>query len=447
MKRHLLAATTALTILLPNFAHAEEDIAARLKALEQEIAILKRKQEVKEEVQKAQSEKSATVQLDDKRGFVVTSPNKDYEFRVRGYAQIDNRTFLNNDNASNTDQFLVRTARPIIEAKIKDDYYGRLMLDFGGNQTRVLDAYADYKPQPLFNVRVGKFKSPIGLERWQSEQDLPFAERGLATNLVPFRDLGVELYGDVIPQTLEYQVSFTNGTADYGDSNSDTDNAKDVTARVFAHPFRNSETAALQGLGVGFAGSVGNRNGNTTNTSLTDGYRSNSQAKVFTYSTTSFADGNEVRLNPQVYYYTGPFGFLGEYVKVDGDVRNGTKKASLTNDAWTLLASYVLTGEDASFDGVKVKNDFDLDSGQWGAWEVLGRVSQLNVDDKAFPIYADPTKSVKEAREYVAGLTWYLNNNLKWNANYAYTSFDGGAAKGTDRQNEQVVINRLQFRF
>ena len=154
-----------------------------------------------------------------------------------------------------------------------------------------------------------------------------------------------------------------------------------------------------------------------------------------------------MRLNPQVYYYTGPFGFLGEYVKVDGDVRNGTKKASLTNDAWTLLASYVLTGEDASFDGVKVKNDFDLDSGQWGAWEVLGRVSQLNVDDKAFPIYADPTKSVKEAREYVAGLTWYLNNNLKWNANYAYTSFDGGAAKGTDRQNEQVVINRLQFRF
>jgi phosphate-selective porin OprO/OprP len=445
MKKHLLAATTALTVLLPSFGHAE-DISERLKALEQEIAILKRKQEVKEEVQKAQSEKSATVQLDDKRGFVVTSPNKDYEFRVRGYAQIDNRTYLNNDNSSNTNQFLVRTARPIFEAKIKDDFSGRLMLDFGGNQTRVVDAYADYKPQKLFNIRVGKFKSPIGLERWQSEQELPFAERGLATNLVPFRDIGVQFYGEFIPQTLEYQVAFTNGTADYGDSNSDTDNAKDVTARVFAHPFRNSETAVLQGLGVGVAGSLGNRNGTTTNTGLTDGYRSNAQARVFTYSTGSIADGNEWRINPQVYYYGGPFGFLGEYVKADGNVRNGSRKTTLSNDAWTLLASYVLTGEDASFEGVKVKNDFDLQSGQWGAWEVLGRVSQLNIDDKAFPIYADPTKSVKEAREYVAGLNWYLNNNLKWNANYAYTSFDGGATRG-DRQNEQAIINRLQFRF
>ena len=385
--------------------------------------------------------------LDGNRGLVITSPNKDYELRIHGYAQIDNRTYLNNDNAANTDQFLVRTARPIIEAKIADEYSARLMLDFGNNQTRVLDAFADYKPEKEFNVRVGKFKAPIGLERWQSESDIPFVERGLATNLVPFRDIGVQVYGDVIPKTVEYQLAFTNGSSDLSDNNGDTDNAKDITARIFTHPFHETNIPALRGLGVGIAGSIGDRNGNATNNDLTTGYNSFAQNKIFSFGSTAFADGPERRINPQLNYYYGPFGFLGEYVKDDSEVHNGSKKTTLDNDAWTLLASYVLTGEDASFDGVRVKNDFNLESGQWGAWEVLARVSQLNIDDKAFPIYADPTKSVKDAREYVAGVTWYLNNNLKWNTNYAYTTFDGGAAKGTDRQNEQAVLNRLQFRF
>jgi phosphate-selective porin OprO/OprP len=220
-----------------------------------------------------------------------------------------------------------------------------------------------------------------------------------------------------------------------------------VTARIFAHPFRNSETVALQGLGVGIAGSVGERDGNTTNTGLTDGYRSNAQARVFTYRSDAFADGTEIRINPQAYYYYGPFSLLGEYVKTESDVRRGATSAKLTHDAWTLVSTYVLTGEDASFDGVKVRDNFDIEKGTWGAWEVLGRVSELHIDDKAFGRYADPAKSIKDAREYVAGVTWYLNDNLKWNANYAYTTFNGGAAAGRDRTDEQAILNRLQFRF
>ena len=47
------------------------------------------------------------------------------------------------------------------------------MMDFGNNNTQLLDAYGDYKAADALNIRVGKFKDPIGLERWQAEQECP----------------------------------------------------------------------------------------------------------------------------------------------------------------------------------------------------------------------------------------------------------------------------------
>ena len=57
----------------------------------------------------------------------------------------------------------------------------------------------------------------------------------------------------------------------------------------------------------------------------------------------------------------------------------------------------MLTGEDASFRGV-VKPDvpFALDGG-WGAFEVTARYGELDVDDAAFPVFADPANAASEA--------------------------------------------------
>ncbi len=175
------------------------------------------------------------------------------------------------------------------------------MMDFGNNQTRLLDAYFDFKPVPeskLFTLRAGKFKTPIGLERWQSEQELLFAERGQTTNLVPFRDIGVMALGEIIPDQLEYQLVYSNGVVDLGDNTSDSDNHKDISARIFAHPFRLSEAKFLQGLGVGIGGSYGQHTGNTSSPALTAGYVTIGQSRYFTYNSTSFADGDQWRINP-----------------------------------------------------------------------------------------------------------------------------------------------------
>ena len=151
----------------------------------------------------------------------------------------------------------------------------------------------------------------------------------------------------------------------------------------------------------------------------------------------------------------------------------GTHK-TLNHDAWNIGATYILTGEDNSFKGIKPKNNFDLDKGTWGAWEVGIRYSELNIDDDTFKApdgsgyaatgstaqtaYANRTTSAKSAQTWTAGINWYLDQNTKFQLNYLNTSFDGGAIIGggstttsaanvKDRADERAIIGRIQISY
>jgi len=243
------------------------------------------------------------------------------------------------------------------------------------------------------------------------------------------------------------QHVFPKQAPDLANPNGDTDNPKDVSARLFAHPFKGSGVQALEGLGAGLAGSYGGRTGSPTNQNLPAGFRTMSQATFFSYSGTAYAAGPQWRLNPQAMYYYGPLGVLGEYVLEQQDVKNAGNETALHNDAWMAVATYVLTGENASFDGVRPHRDFDPKNGHWGAFELASRYDVLNVDKNAFPNFASASSSAHSAREAVIGLNWYLNYNVKFNIDYAYTTFDGGAAGGLDRRPESVLMSRAQFRY
>jgi hypothetical protein len=62
----------------------------------------------------------------------------------------------------------------------------------------------------------------VGLERLQSGSELLFVERGLPTNLVPNRDVGAQLFGDLFDGTISYALGAFNGVPDLG--NGDLDN-------------------------------------------------------------------------------------------------------------------------------------------------------------------------------------------------------------------------------
>ena len=335
------------------------------------------------------------------------------------------------------------------------------MPDFASSSLRLFDAYVEAKYFPEARLRVGKFKPPIGIERLQSATALPLAERALPTNLVPSRDLGIQLGADLWLGSLSYAIGVFNGAADGGNPDLDISDDKDFAARLFAHPFKQTSLESLQGLGVGVAGSYGNEHGSVSNPDL-PAYRSYGQNTFFSYRTdspatatgTATAEGDHWRISPQGYFYFGPFGALGEYVLSNQKVQiartvdevTTESNSSVGHQAWQLRVEFNLTGEEATFKGVTPANPFDPWQGKWGALGLAARYGQLIIDDDVFSSgYADPNRSVRRADELAVGINWFLNKHILFALSYAYTNYQGGASEGGDRLSEDLLLGRVQL--
>jgi phosphate-selective porin OprO/OprP len=263
----------------------------------------------------------------------------------------------------------------------------------------------------------------------------------------------VQIWADTLAGVFSYAAGIFDGAPDGGSIDTDTNSGKDLAGRVFLQPFRRSGIGALAGLGFGVAGSTGTQDRTTLTAPGLSGYRSNAQQTFFSYRSngaatgTTLADGKRTRLSPQGYWYWGPAGVLGEYVRSTSEVKLDVNEARIENSAWQVAGSYVLTGDAASFNGVRPRRNFDPRARSWGAIELAGRYSAMDVDDDAFPLYVDPARSATEAKSWTAGVNWYLNQNVKVVVDYEHTDFTGGAAAGADRHSESGLLTRLQLAF
>jgi phosphate-selective porin OprO/OprP len=419
----------------------------QVQDLDQKVRILERQRELDQEDAAAAAKTRPLVKLDSS-GFTLSSADTNFSISLHGLIQLDSRTFFADHNLVNSG-FLLRRARPIITGTLFHDFDFNFTPDFGGSVVQIQDAYLNYRYIPELQLEAGKFKSPVGLEQLQSDPYLLFNERSLVTDLVPNRDLGVELHGDLFGGAASYAAGLFNGVSDYNGTtvNTDSDNDKAFAARIFLQPWKTTDVSALKGLGFGVGGSYeSDRNGAA---GLTPGYTTDGQQKFFTYAGTVVANGQHWRVSPQGYYYYGPLGILGEYVISDQDVKNGAALADLRNKAWEVSASWVLTGEDASYTGVTPRHPFNLHTGGWGAWQVVGRYEELNVDGSAFPTFAVSTASASSAHAWSAGLNWYLNRNVRLNASFSHTMFSGytGVTPAVPAQAENVFFTRIQLAF
>ena len=189
-----------------------------------------------------------------------------------------------------------------------------------------------------------------------------------------------------------------------------------MAARLFATPFVNSDNRALKGLGFGIAGTFGHDEGTPA------GYRTVGQQTFFRWNNGVVDDGTVWRLAPQIYYFNGPFGLLGEYAISSHELRSGATSGTVENTAWQVTASWVLTGEDATFRGVKPGKPVGFGEKKgWGAWQVVARATELDVDNAAFPTFANAATSASKARSYGGGLNWYLNPMVRISADYNWT--------------------------
>lgn len=461
------------------------DLKKTIQELDQKVRILERQNEVASDTAAEKAKTLPTVTIGDK-GFGFESADKKFSLTLHGLLQADSRWYANDGGigggSTTNDSFVLRRVRPVIQGKVYDNYEFLITPEFGGgsasgsSSVSILDAFVNVNYWKEFQVRAGKFKTPIGLEVLQSDPYRTFAENSLVSDLVPNRDVGVDFHGDIGDKLISYDLAAFNGSIDSSSAgqNADYDDEKEIVGRVFAQPFRATDINELRGFGFGAAYSFGNEEGSLTNPRLAS-YATEGQETFFSYRNTAntttktgsitYGDGDHWRFSPQGTYYYGPFGLLGEYVVSNQDLINNqlstagkvtkTRRGQVQNEAWEITTSYVLTGEDASFTGVTPRQPFSISQGTWGAWELAARYGELNIGRSAFTgagttSFADPTKSANRAASFGLGLNWYLNKNVRVTADYYNTDFAGGTvSKGSSllNQNEEVFITRLQLYY
>ena len=92
-------------------------------------------------------------------------------------------------------------------------------------------------------------KVPFSTQWLTLDNRVDFIERGSDTPVYPFFDRGVLVWGTVAKGTTTYSLGVFNGNGvDVEGTKGDIDDHKDVAARLFLQPFRNSRSRGLKGL-------------------------------------------------------------------------------------------------------------------------------------------------------------------------------------------------------
>jgi phosphate-selective porin OprO/OprP len=122
----------------------------------------------------------------------------------------------------------------------------------------------------------------------------------------------------------------------------------------------------------------------------------------------------------------------GEYFHYQID-RSGLDTAKFDGGygevAWTLTGeTHKYLPASASYTRIVPAHAFDLSQGYWGAWEVAGRVSYIDLTSNftsGQALSAQPS-AVNGGKQtsFTAGLNWYPNNYMRVELNYIHTNYD-----------------------
>ena len=426
-------------------APAQQSTDQRVEELEKKVDELEKEVKADQTVDSGQN--AAVTTADPVNGFVIKSKDGNFVLHIGADVQIDNHTYFGSGSSGDTDSIVLRRVRPTLYGTVYKyvDYFIRP--DFGGGTTAIYEAYVQVNYIPWFQVRAGKFKPPVGLERLQGDDDTNFVERGLPTLLVPQRDIGYQIGADLFKRRLSYQVGVFNGVPDSSiGTDTAVSNHRDYAARLFLTPFRPDEHNPLQGLGFGFAATGGNTDGEALPSFKTFG-----QNSFLTFASGVTPAGHRTRLAPQGYYYVGPFGLFFDYGLNEEGFQKGTVRREIAFRAYQVQASYILTGERKSFGSPTPKRNFDpLHHGGWGAVELAVRLGDFEAENGLYTYgLASSATTPRHLHEYVGGVNWYLNRLFRITGDYGNTSFGGGgtASTGGNRPVEKVFTLRFQINF
>lgn len=146
--------------------------------------------------------------------------------------------------ATGEDRFYLRRARMNATGTFAEQLDFRVEFDLAGTlgstnglRAQMTDGYVNWNHYAGAQIRAGQFKTPFGFEQLYPDPRLLTMERSLANDRLTLnRQLGAQLWGDLLDKHVSYAVGVFNGN---GVNNSANDNGKFLwAARLSATPWK-----------------------------------------------------------------------------------------------------------------------------------------------------------------------------------------------------------------
>lgn len=394
-----------------------------------------------------------------------TLSSDNFTFGVYGRTQIDVGGYFNESGRDFNSGWNLRRARLGAVGSVWKDFTYSLIYDFGGSPDgtgSLYEASVGYRGWKSFNFRIGAFKPFFSLEDSISSADLLFQERPSIVEIARSVAAGTARMsaGGSWAEPGWFASAYLTGPTVGTEAN---DEQLGGVARVAMQPLRGTHYLLHLGAsGAAVFAPTQNAAGIPGISTQTIQLRDRPELRIdstrlidtglISYSS-AYTGGAEVaghwnNLSLQAEYYT---------INVNQDRTLGLPSPNLTFNGYYIQGSWIITGENraystssAAYAQPRVANP--IHSGGWGTWEVVGRYSYTDLNDKDLAgLNVAATGGVRggEQSVYAAGLNWYPNNNIRFMLNYLNGNVDRLSAAGAADigRSFQALSLRTQFSF
>ena len=204
--------------------------------------------------------------------FHLQSADTNFTLQLQGMGQLDSHYYAS-PNPGAKDTFTMRRLRAVASGTVYKDYDYYMQTDFGSgfcatttNDNLLLDAYVNiHYCAGGSKSKAGKMRDPVGLEIQPADENLYLVERGYPSELVPNRDVGFMVHGDLFNGALLLRHGAFNGVPTATAATS----KRATTARMWRRGFLRCRSptrrvAGLKNFGLGLGASYGFEVGATT---------------------------------------------------------------------------------------------------------------------------------------------------------------------------------------
>lgn len=331
------------------------------------------------------------------------SADGSYSLRFGGRLHADaawydeDRTLLLNNGTDSGTEF--RRARLFVSGQVLDDWRFRFEHDFAAKRDfRIKSAWVAYKGFKPVTIRVGNVLQPFSLEEMTSSNQIIFMERSLANAFTRDYKLGALLttYGD----------NWGGAAGVFGNHiRSGGDDGWGLAGRFTLSPVNNDREVVHLGIAAEYR-----EPDKVSYSARPESHRVDN--RLISTGTISNVDAT-VTLGLEAAATRGPLRVQAEYMQAGVSTTTGT---DADFSGWYAAASWLLTGEQRSYNSKKGTFRKLRPQSHYGAWEVAARYSALDLQDGGI--------TGGEESNVTLALNWYVNRNVRLMANYIFADAD-----------------------